>query len=135
MVTKKYRHYSPQVAQFWDDTFTAYNWLKQNTSSLNVIGCVPPIEAHLYLFTERKTTALPSRPKRWCQLNISHIIYVNDTPLYGSNVGKTEIQMQAIIQDSKDQAFLELVYKNSTVSIFAVSYPSTTCSNNTQNNN
>src|SRR5207245_4345081 len=73
--------YTPQAAEVWNDTMSAYDWLKRNSSPSSIIGCAPTVEAHVYLFTGRKAVALPAQPSACRELNLTHVICINDGPI------------------------------------------------------
>lgn len=110
--------YTFEAAQFWADTQSAYDWVNKNLPKDAVIGCIPALEAYCYLYTERKSIALPTNPT-FCQ-QVSHIIFVDEKLVNNNKDGQSLGDFQNLIKRAGNDNFLRLVYKNNNVKIFAI---------------
>ncbi|HEY6333854.1 MAG TPA: hypothetical protein VI756_31345 [Blastocatellia bacterium] len=115
--------FSPQAAELWDDCMDAYKWIDQNTSPSAVIGCVPPIEAHVYLFTDRKSVPLPARVAAWKEPGTSYILQVNDATFYGSVDSRVETRVVNALTSGAARPMLTEVYRNRNAIIYEVGQP------------
>jgi hypothetical protein len=115
--------FSPQAARTWDDCIDAYRWLDQNTSTSSIIGCVPTIEANVYLMTNRKTMPLTARQGSWQPLGITHVMELNDTSSYGSVDRRIEDRVFGAVQHGAADGLLTEVYHNPDVTIYKVGQP------------
>lgn len=112
--------YTPQAASVWNDTLTAYGWLKEHIAPDSIIGCAPTVEAHTYLFTQLKAVPMPAQPTACHKLKITHIICINDGPINGNGIGQAESDLKLLIKRAGSAAFLLPVYENANVKIFQV---------------
>jgi 4-amino-4-deoxy-L-arabinose transferase-like glycosyltransferase len=117
-VVRRSGHYSFEAASIWNETMTAYGWVKQNTAPSSVIGCDLPIAANIYLFTERKAVSLPKRPEAYAQRGITHIAYIIDPTLYEGPETKEKPNLEQFISRTSGKLSLKLVYQSPNVSIF-----------------
>lgn len=112
--------YSFEAAQFWQDTSLAYQWINENVSKDSLLGCMPALEAHAYLFTERKSVALQSSARLCAELKISHIILVDEKLVNGNKEGQSAEDFRYLLKQVGSDSFLKLIYQNDTVKIFSV---------------
>jgi hypothetical protein len=123
MTVRRTGDFSAQAAVLWDDCMAAYRWIDQNTSSSAVIGCVPPIEAHVYLLADRKSVPLTARVAAWKEEGISYILQVNDSTFYGSVDSRVETRVVNALGSEAARPMLTQVYRNPNAIIYRVGQP------------
>lgn len=112
--------FSIQAASLWQDTANAYQWLKTQTPEQAVIGCDPPIEAHVYLHTNRKACGLPHRAKGYHRLGITYVLKLANPVLHQADPS-TSVNPQQVIDQAKQAGVqLTLAYQNQSVAVFSV---------------
>ncbi|MBI4853868.1 MAG: hypothetical protein HY819_18895 [Acidobacteria bacterium] len=110
--------YTFEAAKFWQDTQSAYSWVSKNLPKNIVLGCVPALEAYAYLYTERKSIALPTNPI-FCK-EVSYIIFVDEKLVNNNKDGQSLSDFQNLIKRAGSDSFLKLVYSNDTVKVFII---------------
>jgi hypothetical protein len=111
---------SPEAAESWNDTMQAYQWIDANTSQESIIGCIPTIEAHVYLFTGHKAVPLPVNAERWGPMGISYVLKLEDKSSYGSVERRIEDRGLRSLKASVDRGSVTPVYQNQNVVIYRV---------------
>ncbi len=113
-------HYTPEAASIWDETMMAYEWIRQNTAPSSIIGCEPAMDPHVYLFTDRKALALPSRPEAFKRLGVTHVLHITDPTMYKGDELKRRPDLQQFIKRASGKVTLTPVYQSDNVSIFEI---------------
>ena len=113
--------YTFEAAEFWQDTQSAYNWVNKNLAKNTILGCIPALEAYCYLYTERKSIALPTNPI-FCQ-QVTHIIFVDEKLVNHNKDGQAVGDFQNLIKRAGSDDFLKLAYQNKTVKVFTIDQP------------
>jgi hypothetical protein len=112
--------FSPEAAKTWNDCIDAYRWLGDSTGASSVIGCLPTIEAQVYLMTDRKTVPLTAHQEGWQSLGVTHILELNDKSSYGSVDRRVEDRVFRTVQRAAASGFLTEVYHNPDITIYEV---------------
>jgi hypothetical protein len=110
--------YSQEAAAMWNETMTAYEWIKHRTGETSIIGCEPAIHPHVYLFTGRKAVPLPSRAETFARLGVTHIIHITNPTMYQGKEVNRKPDLEEFIRRASGKVSLALVYKSAHVSIF-----------------
>lgn len=110
--------YTVEAAEFWKDTQSAYKWVSENLPKNSIMGCIPALEAYAYLYTERKSIALPTNPS-FCK-DITHIIFIDEKLVNFGKDGQSLGDFKNLVKRAGSDSFLKLVYKNNNVKIFAI---------------
>lgn len=114
--------FSPQAAEFGEDTVTAYKWVKENTPKDSLMGCIPALEAYAYIYCQRKAVALPTNPEVCQQLNVSYIIFIDEKLVNNNQEAQSARDLRHFLKRAGGDNFLSLVYQNKTVKIFSIDH-------------
>jgi hypothetical protein len=117
-VVRRSGHYTFEAASIWNETMTAYEWIRQNTPPSSVIGCQPAIGPHVFLFTGRKALPLTRRPETYPQLGISHILYITDPTMYDGPEVRRRPGLNEFIDIAGGKLSLNLVYRSADMAVF-----------------
>ncbi|MEK6302733.1 MAG: hypothetical protein AABO41_18640 [Acidobacteriota bacterium] len=113
-------HYNAAAASIWNEITAAYEWINQNTAQSSIVGCEPAIDPSVYLFTGRKSLALPSRPEAYKRLGVTHILHVTSPTMYKGDEVKRRPDLQEFLDRTGGKVPLTLVYRSANVSVFQV---------------
>ncbi len=114
--------YSPQAAEFGEDTVTAYKWVKENTPKDSLMGCIPALEAYTYIYSQRKAIPLPTNPQICQQLKVNYLIFIDEKLVNNNQEAQSAKDFRHLLKRAGDDSFLSLVYQNKTVKIFSIDH-------------
>lgn len=120
LTVRRSGHYNAAAASFWNEITTAYEWINRNTSQSSIIGCEPAIDPSVFLFTTRKSLALPARPETYERLGVTHILHVTSPTMYKGDQLKRRPDLQKFLDRATGKVPLKLVYQSANVSIFEI---------------
>ncbi|HKV40969.1 MAG TPA: hypothetical protein VJX67_17310 [Blastocatellia bacterium] len=112
--------FSSEAAISWHNTMDAYRWIESNTVPSSVIGCVPTIEANVYLYTGRKAISLPAHTGRWASAGMTYVLSREDKSANGESERRVENRLFKVVQASAGGGDIAIVYRNPDVAIYKV---------------